>query len=230
MIIIDTLGPVTSLTILFVVLSLLSKVFSEKLHLFSKSNWKYRLINSLAPYIYYGPNIGVEAVLKLDSPTDDVYRKRLEGQKYLVSKLVDDKATSEYKGPKLAPSLVDCRFALAKVCMPLLRELELDAAGRNYIVDVKNSKEGGDGVASGMLTVVTEDSMEKPYVGNDAVHTLSHTSFYQPIQKEIMRRLEEDTLKYCPIAMNGNLERNVELIKNLTGMDQVRFFFHSEHV
>jgi len=223
MLIIDTLGPVTSLTILFVVLSLLSKVLSEKIQLFSKSNWKYRLINSLAPYIYYGPNIGVEATLKLDSPTDDVYRKRLEGQKYLVSKLVDDKATSEYKGPKLAPSLVDCRFALAKVCMPLLRELELDAAGRNYIVDVKNSKEGGDGVASGMLTVVTEDTKEKPYVGNDAVHTLSHTSFYQPIQKEIMRRMEDDTLKYCPIAMNGNLERNVELIKKLTGMDQVRY-------
>ena len=220
------LGPVETLTVLFIVISLLHKSLSERIDLFVKSNWKYRLINSLSPYIYYGPNLGVEVVLKLDSPTEEVFKRRIEGQKYLASKLgctsVNDGKTAkdEFKGPKLASSLVDCRFALAKVCMPLLRELEFDAAGRNFIVDVKNSSNGGSD-AAGMLNVITEDSSEVPYVGNDAVHTMGKNSFYEPIQREITRRMEGDMFKYCPIAMNSNLERNVELIKELTGMDQV---------
>ena len=165
-------------------------------------------------------------MLKLDSPKDDVFQRRIEGQKYLASKLgstaVNDGKTvkAEFKGPKLASSLVDCRFALAKVCMPLLRELEFDATGRNFIVDVKNSPNGENG-AAGMLTVITEDSSEVPYVGNDAVHTMGKNAFYDPIQREITRRMEGDMFKYCPIAMNTNLDRNVELVKELTGMDQV---------
>lgn len=176
-------------------------------------------MNALSPYIYYGPNLGVEAVLRLDSPSEDILVRRLEGQQYLSSKLV--KSNGEFKGSKLASSLVDCRFALAKVCMPLLRELEFDGDGRNYIVDVTNSS-NEDGGAAGILTVRTETD-SRPYVGNDAVHTFGVKSFYEPIQKEIGRRMEGDMLRYCPTAMNGALEKNVELVKRLTGLDQVSF-------
>lgn len=212
-------SPVAILTILFIVISLLSKYISEKLNLFTKSNIKYRIIDALAPYIYYGPNLGVEAVLRLDSPTDDVLKRRLEGQKYLRSKL--SKSGKEFRGSKLASSLVDCRFALAKVCMPLLRELEFDGDGRNFIVGVSNSSNEEDG-AAGMLTVQTETD-SRPYVGNDAVHTFGVRSFYEPIQKEIEKRMDGDMLRYCPTAMNGALEKNVELVKRLTGLDQVSF-------
>jgi hypothetical protein len=222
MAIIDQLpDPVTTLTILFIIASLLSKLLSEKLDLFFKSNIKYRLINSLAPFIYYGPNMGVEAVLRLDSPEESVFKRRLRGQEYLKSKLGGDAKLREFKGAKLASSMVDCRFALAKVCMPLLRELEFDNAGRNFIVDVKNSSNGDEDGAAGMLTVQTEVDT-RPYVGNDAVHTFGVKSFYEPIQEEITRRMKNDMLKFCPIAMNGAIEKNVDLVKRLTGMDQVR--------
>jgi hypothetical protein len=236
-------SPVTTLTILFIILSLLSKLLYEKIHLFTKSNIKYRIINSLSPYIYYGPNLGVEAVLRLDSPSEDVVKRRLDGHRYLASKLLIKSNTTttngekkEFKGGNLAASLVDCRFALAKVCMPLLRELEFDGSGRNYVVNVVNSSCGGsdeDG-AAGMLTVQTETDF-CPFVGSDAVHTFGTKVFYEPIQREIGKRMEQgDLLRFCPTVMNGALERNVELIKRLTGLDQVSssflLFFCVEHV
>ena len=152
-------------------------------------------------------------------------KRRIEGQKYLESKLgsgVDGADVCEFHGPKLASSLVDCRFALAKVCMPLLRELEFPNAGRNFVAEVSN-KNGSDG--NGMLMVTTEDGISRELVGNDAVHTLSVKSFYAPIQKEINRRMElvggDSMLRFSPISMNAELERNVSLLKNLTGMDKV---------
>jgi hypothetical protein len=32
---------------------------------------------------------------------------------------------------------------------------------------------------------------------------------------------QQAKLRFCPIAMNGELEKNVELVKRLTGMDKV---------
>jgi len=233
------MGPVTTLVVAFMVFSFVMKYAWEKIELFLHSNVKYRIVDSLAAYIYYGPDAGVEAALTLDSPTDEVLKRRLEGHKYLASKLENTNRNSAedtaYHGPILAASLVDCRFALAKVCMPLLRELEFSGAGRNFISEVRNgSKESknatDEDMAAGILTVVTEDGVARPYVGNDAVHTLGVESFYVPVQKEIARRMvldsknnNESMMRFCPIAMNSALEKNVNLLKNLTGMDKVRY-------
>jgi hypothetical protein len=131
--------------------------------------------------------------------------------------------------------------------MPLLRELEFSTVGRNFIINVTHGAVGGkkdaksnndkDDVASGgMIHVTTEDGISRPYVGNDAVHTLSVQKFHAPIQEEINRRMslrredacpfyggkeQSTTLRFCPIAMNTELERNVELVRKLTGMDKV---------
>lgn len=237
------MGPVATLVLAFMVLSLITKFTWEKIEFFLKSNIKYRIMDSLAAYIYYGDDIGVEASLKLDSPSSDIYQRRLVGQQYLASKLEATKPKDgvECHGKTLAASLVDCRFALAKVCMPLMRELEFSNAGRNFIAEVRNgsphndvngtfngSASAHDEGAAGILTVVTEDGVARPYVGNDAVHTLGVESFYAPIQKEVNRQMslddkenKESMMRYCPIAMNSALEKNVGLIKRLTGMDKV---------
>lgn len=251
------MGPVTRLVLAFMATSLLLKFTWEKLELFLHSNLKYRFLNSLASYIYYGNDIGIEAALRLDSPTEDVYNRRVRGQKHLASRLGGTKKAEDNgggddndefrRGPTLASSLVDCRFALAKICMPLLRELEFPNAGRNFITEVRNGTskvatmnglsnsvdDEDDMAAGGMLAVVTEDGVSRPYVGNDAVHTMGVKSFYAPIQKEINRRMElesdskddnnEAMLRFCPIAMNSALEKNVSLVKRLTGMDKVRY-------
>jgi acetylornithine/succinyldiaminopimelate/putrescine aminotransferase len=62
------------------------------------------------------------------------------------------------------------------------------------------------------------------YLGNDAVHILG-MSFYQPIQQEINRRmlLPEANLKFAPIALHPELERNATTILKMTKMDQVRY-------
>lgn len=224
--------PTTILIWAFIALSLTIKVVWEKVDLFLHSNFKYRIINALASYIYYGEDSGVEAALQLDSPSAEILKRRMEGQRYLDSKLSGGdvggsgggKGDSELRGPKLASSLVDCRFALAKVCMPLLRELEFHNAGRNFVSKVTNNNKNG-----GMLVVTTEDGKKRVLLGNDAVHTLSVKSFYVPVQKEINRRMElasgddcqDSMLRFSPISMNAELERNVTLLKNLTGLDKV---------
>lgn len=247
------MGPVTTLVFAFVLLSLLIKIVRERLELYLLSNVKYRLLDALGPYIYYGKtDSGIEASLRFDSPSDEVFSRRLDGQKYLSSKLGgggnDEGKKGEMHGPTLATHLVDCRFALSKVCMPLLRELEFPTIGRNFITNVTHGSANGgkkdtngnknkDDVASvGIIHVTTEDGISRPYVGNDAVHTLSVHKFHAPIQEEINRRMslrKEDvcphyggkdqstTLRFCPIAMNTELERNVELVRKLTGMDKV---------
>ena len=249
----DTLGPVTTLILCYILLSLLYKRLHEKFILYKYSNYKYRFINSLAPYIYYGKvDMGVKAVLSLDSPTHDVLQRRMKGQEYLSSKLDNkndnDGSSKEKKkkkndddllrsrGTVLASSLVDCRFALSKVCMPLLRELEFPVDGRNFITNVNVAAASENGSASkssssgGMLHVTTEDGNTRLYVGNDAVHTMNVHTFYAPIQNEINRRMEinneegsssSSMLRFCPIAMNAELEENVTLVKRLTGMDKV---------
>ena len=245
----DTLGPVTTLILCYILLSLLYKRLHEKFTLYKYSNYKYRFINSLAPYIYYGKvDMGLKAVLSLDNPTHDVFQRRMKGQEYLSSKLDNNNNGSSKKkkkknddllrssrGTVLASSLVDCRFALSKVCMPLLRELEFPVDGRNFITNVKqvaaSSDNGSTSKSSsssggGMLHVTTEDDNTRIYVGNDAVHTMNVHTFYAPIQNEINRRMEinegsSSMLRFCPIAMNAELEENVTLVKRLTGMDKV---------
>ncbi|KAL9183390.1 hypothetical protein ACHAXT_005177 [Thalassiosira profunda] len=230
------MGPVATLVLAFVAVSLLAKLLRERIEFFLHSNAKYRFVNALASYIHYGDDLGVDAALMLDNPTAEVLRRRQEGQRYLQGRL-GEKAGAECKGPALARSLVDCRFALAKVCMPLLRELEFPAAGRNFLSAVTNgtadSGKGNDEGAAGMLAAVGEDGAARPFVGNDAVHTLGVRSFYAPVQAEIGRRMsleehgkdssEEAMLRFAPLAMNGALERNVGLVKRLTGMDTVRY-------
>lgn len=230
------------------------KIVRERLELYLLSNVKYRLLDALGPYIYYGKtDVGIEASLQFDSPSDEVFSRRLVGQKYLSSKLGGGDGNDEGKegeiimhGPTLATQLVDCRFALSKVCMPLLRELEFPTIGRNFITNVTHGSATKDSVgyknkddvaSAGMIHVTTEDGISRPYVGNDAVHTLSVRSFHAPIQEQINRRMslrKEDacphyggkekstTLRFCPIAMNTELERNVELVRKLTGMEKVR--------
>ena len=255
------MGPVATLVLAFIAISLLVKFAREKVEFFLHSNFKYHILDALASYIHYGKDVGIDAALKLDSPTQDVLKRRIEGQKYLASKLCDDttsatastngassssgggggddKNKSKSRGYILASSLVDCRFVLAKVCMPLLRELEFPNDRRNFITGVFNNKNNNDdkknttGGGGGMLHVITEDGVSRPYVGNDAVYTFGIDSFYAPIQEEVSRRMtftkngskssgEESKLRFCPIAMNGELEKNVELVKRLTGMDKVR--------
>ena len=226
---IASMEPTTLLIWAFIALSLAIKFAWEKIELFLHSNFKYRVINYLASYIYYGNDIGVESTLKLDNPSQHILDRRLAGQKYLESKLggkASAAAASKFRGPKLSSSLVDCRFALAKVCMPLLRELEFPNAGRNFVSSVDNN--GQDG--KGMLMVTTEDGVERPFVGNDAVHTLGVKTFYAPVQKEINRRMslteegnKDSMLRFSPLSMNSELEKNVTLIKKLTGMDKVRY-------
>ena len=229
-----SIGPVTTIVILYMILSYLSKVIWEKIVFYRYSNYKYKFLNSLASYIYYGNDLGIEEVLKLDKPTPDVLKRRLNGQKYLEDRLkssassttIDKKKNGKFRGEELASSLVDCRFALAKVCMPILRELELSNAGRNFAVNVNNHNDG-----NGMLQITTDDGSVKTVLGNDAVHTLGVKSFFAPIQKEINRRMElsdddndnngEAMIRFCPLTMNSALEENVNLVKSLTGMDKV---------
>jgi hypothetical protein len=117
--------------------------------------------------------------------------------------------------------------------MPLLRELEFPNEKRNFITGVFNNKNNGNdaeaksGGGGGMLHVLNEDGVSRPYVGNDAVYTFGIDSFYAPIQEEVSRRMtlknDESKLRFCPIAMNGEIKKNVELIKRLTGLDKVRY-------
>lgn len=231
----SSIEPTTLLISAFIALSLVIKFAWEKIEFFLCSNFKYRVINYLASYIYYGDDIGIEASLKLDYPSSDVLKRRLEGQKYLESKLGSQCAAAEgkYRGSKLASSLVDCRFALAKVCMPLLRELEFPNAGRNYVSEVRNI--GSDD--NGMLMVTTENDVACPFVGNDAVHTLGVKSFYAPVQNEINRRMALDgndnknsMLRFSPISMNSELEKNARLIKKLTRLDKVRYSLSGKYI
>lgn len=241
------MDPITTLVLAFIAISLFIKFAREKFDFFLRSNFKYHVLDALASYIHYGNDIGIDAALQLDYPTADVLKRRIEGQNYLSSKLRDtasdkakgestaaatDNASSSSRGSTLASSLVDCRFVLAKVCMPLLRELEFPNSRRNFITGVYNNKNDGNakvatGGAGGMLHVLTEDGVSRPYVGNDAVYTFGIDSFYAPIQEEVSRRMAlkqdgESKLRFCPIAMNGELEKNVELVKRLTGMDKVK--------
>ncbi len=194
----------------------------------------------VADYIHYGEDIGIEASLCLDSCNDDVLNRRKEGHEYLASKLNANASTAS-RGKKLTSQLVDCRFALAKVCMPLMRELEFSSSGtRNFITSVEHRKQGENSNADGneegaigMLQVNTEGAKDLMYVGNDAVHTLGMEAFHVPIQREINKRMQlendkgadDSKFRFTPISLTPALEKNVDLILGLTGMDQVRSYF-----
>lgn len=199
----------------FVVIYLMYKMLNEWVIFFLHSNFKYKVLDFLADFIYYGNDVGVEATLKLDKPSSSLYARRLEGQVYLQSKLQPD--TSKVSmGEKLGPKIVDCRFSLHKAVMPLLRELEFSAKDRNYIQQLHANE--------GVHRVVLENGQTVPYLGGDAVHTLGYEPFVKPIQEEINRRMSaaESTLRFAPTSLNPELKKNAEMILNMTGMDQVR--------
>jgi len=215
-------NPVLSVTFAFMAVMLVWSHFREWTDFVRYSNLKYKVLDFLGSFIYYGPEIGVEATLKLDDPAPGVLEKRLKGQDYLASKLGNG-ATLNKRGQDLQSKLVDCRFALAKVCMPLLRELEFSPAKRNFVTDVDTAK----GIH--MVTVDTGDEKTEPllYCGSDAVHTLGCKEFHAPIQKEINKRMDlsnkESNLRFAPVALNTELEKNANAILELTGFDQVRY-------
>jgi glutamate-1-semialdehyde aminotransferase len=214
---------VTTLALLFCFVSLVYQRVKERLVFFSKSNFKYKFLDALASFIHYGPDIGMEESLQLDNPSPEILKRRRQGQDYLSSKLAntpsDDKDSSlkhrPTRGQELSPKLVDCRFSLQKVLLPLLRELEFPPK-RNFVCGVEPTDDG-------MHQVVVNDE-KLLYLGNDAVHILG-MSFYQPIQQEINRRmlLPEANLKFAPIALHPELERNATTILKMTKMDQVRY-------
>jgi len=190
---------------------------------------------TLADYIHYGDDIGIERSLALDSPKLEVLERRKKGQAYLASKLNPENKKVNARGEKLAATLVDCRFALAKVCMPLLRELEFPAT-RNFLRELRNRNQPQSSSIKqgrhekGMFEVDSEGQSNLLYVGNDAVHTLGIDAFHAPIQEEINRRMSllndgenNSTLRFAPLSLNPELEKNAELILALTGMDKVRY-------
>lgn len=213
--------PVLAVTFAFMAVMFVWSHFREWVDFLLSSNLKYKVLDFLGSFIYYGPDIGVEATLKLDDPAPGVLEKRLKGQEYLASKLGNG-ATLNKRGQDLHSKLVDCRFALAKVCMPLLRELEFSPNKRNFITNVNTDK------GMHMVTVDTGDEKTEPllYCGSDAVHTLGCKDFHAPIQKEINKRMElsnkESHMRFAPIALNTELEKNANAILELTGFDQVR--------
>ena len=219
------MGVVFGITVAFMVLSLALKFIWERAEFWLKSNFKYKFLDFLSHYIYYGSDIGIDASLSLDSPTLEVLQRRRQGQEYLASKLGNASGKELARGKEMASKLVDCRFALAKVLIPLMRELEFPAK-RNFICELHNKD------SDGIFEVVTQDGSAMPYVGNDAVHTLGIRSFHAPLQEEINRRMslinpenKDSLLRFAPIAMNVELEKNVDMMLQLTGMDQVRFGF-----
>eukprot|EP00978_Attheya_sp_CCMP212_P026214 scaffold85750_cov34-Attheya_sp.AAC.1 len=207
----------------------------------TQGNLKYRFLNFLADFIYYGDEIGVDATLSLDEPDAALLERRLKGHAYLESTL---SAGDNPRGEELKSKLVDCRFALAKVCMPLLKELEVVPAKRNFVTQVHhrtqvsskptNKNTTGDAASAGMLEVslanknhsINANSQKLLYVGSDAVHTLGVDSFYAPLQREINRRMSLDSdesgsmLRFAPISLTPEVETNANLILGLTGMDQ----------
>jgi hypothetical protein len=199
----------------FVFLYLMYKILYEWVIFFLHSNFKYKVLDFLADFIYYGQDIGVEATLKLDNPSSSLYARRLKGQAYLQSKLQPDESKVSM-GEKLGPKIVDCRFSLHKAVMPLLRELEFSVKDRNYIQQVH--------VNMGVHRVALENGQTVPYLGGDAVHTLGYEAFVKPIQEEINRRMSsaDSTLRFAPTSLNPELKKNSDMILNMTGMDQVR--------
>jgi glutamate-1-semialdehyde aminotransferase len=223
------MGPVVVLTFAFIGITLLAKMICEHLEFMFKSNLKYKILDYLGDYIYYGKDIGIEASLSLDSPNGDVLERRKTGQAYLASKLNPVDGKENARGQELASKLVDCRFALAKVCMPLMRELEFPAK-RNFLTELRNRKQSNDsGYAKGMFEVDTSTMSNLMYVGNDAVHTLGIEAFHAPIQEEINKRMslmngdKDGALRFAPLSLNAELEKNTNMILELTGMDQVRY-------
>lgn len=117
-----------------------------------------------------------------------------------------------------------------------MRELEFPS-NRNFVAKLKHrrqnqngtkDKDGTDACSNGIFEVDSDQMKGLMYVGNDAVHTLGIESFHAPIQEEINKRmslLNDDkngsNLRFAPITLNPEIEKNVDLILGLTGMDQV---------
>lgn len=218
--------PVATLTAVFAITYLLYKCVSERITFLLRSNAKYKFLDDwLAAGVHYGKDMGVDTILCLDGANPSVITRRIAGQKYLKSRLVSastSSSTCSNESQFLSAALVDCRFPLPKVCMPLLRELEFNPSPRNFVSKVNAS----DGT---IIKVIDPTGTERPYVGSDAVQTLGVKDFYEPIQNEINKRMalipeskgSETMLRFAPTSLTPALERNVEMLLKLTDMDQV---------
>lgn len=221
------MGHVICLTTAFIFTSIFWRNLKEFFQLYFRTNLKYKIIDYLANYLHYGDDIGVEASLRLDYPSEDLFERRKLGQKYLESKIGRGEFIT--RASLLAHKIVDCRFALTKILMPLLRELEFPPQ-YNFICQASSMRNNNLYKHSGSkdLKVVTDYGHVLSYVGNDAVHTLGTPLFYTPIQKEINIFLSpqnrNSTLKYIPNSLNHELNKNVHLISNLTRMEKVTYY------
>ena len=140
--------PVLALAAIFVLAFFSYKCIADWLLFWWKSNIKYRFIdNIVAPGLHYGKAMGVETVLKLDGANSSVIARRVQGQAYLASRLGGHRAAKEEAHIDkfdLSSALVDYRFLLQKVCMPILRELEFNPSPRNFVANVTRSSGGGN--------------------------------------------------------------------------------------
>jgi len=105
-----------------------------------------------------------------------------------------------------------------------------DGAARNFLADLsplKSRKQPNDDGAKGMFEVDSEQMSNLMFVGNDAVHTLGIEAFHAPIQEEVNKRMslvsgeKSSLLRFAPLSLNPELEKNADMILGLTGMDQV---------
>jgi hypothetical protein len=113
--------------------------------------------------------------------------------------------------------------------MPLMRELEFPVT-RNFLSELRNRKQSKSkrlGLEEGMFEVDSEVASNLLYVGNDAVHTLGIKAFHEPVQENINKQMsllkdKSSFMRFAPLSLNPILEKNANMILELTGMDQVR--------
>lgn len=250
----------------------------------SNSYLSYLLDNS---DIYCGPNIGIERLLKLDSPSISILYKRIRGQSYLNDNL-GSSSTDSYLTKNvtttlresLASKLVDDRYTRSSnVLCPLFCELEFPCEGRTFIIETKTSSYVRDGglkksptwqlgflpgfpfppsnsspISNSfksknlinsfnkssqhqLFSTIMENGTTYTYVGNDPIYTLGK-NFYDEVQEKINvqmslyenlvddnieKKVNNATLRFVPTSFTPELELNVSIILDLTGMDQVRY-------
>ena len=188
-------------TILFSVFWYTFNIITAKASCFFNGNAKYTLLKYLQNIIYY-TNIGQENVLKMDTPSENLFQKRCAGRIALLKRLECNKLDN------CKTTLVDCRFKKVKVLMPLLRELEV--TNPNII----NTKEG--------IYVILPSGKRMSYLGGDAIYVFEHI-FYKTLQKQITEKISLDSCKFAPITMNPELHKHTKTVLQLTNQEGVRY-------
>lgn len=169
--------------------------------LFVRGALKYRVLKMLQRLVYLRA-LPADEVLRLDSPSEEVYARRKLGRELLEAKL------ECAEGDHVDPALIDCRFQKVKVVMPLLKSLEV--TNPNKIL----AHEG--------VHVTTPSGKRMMYLGSDAVHFLGQ-AFYRELHTLIATKIAENRTLFSPITINPDLEENVERVLKLTGQEGVRY-------